>query len=174
MSGGVGGGGPGGPLPRLLEHLAWADGRVLEALRAAADPPAEALELFAHVLGAERVWLARLREEASPVAVWPALSLEQCGALSAEVVAGLRALVAAAGPEQLARPVPYRNSAGRAFTSTVEEMLLQVVLHGCYHRGQIALLLRQHGGEPATSDFIAFARGAPAATRADRPGDGAG
>ena len=45
----------------------------------------------------------------------------------------------------------------------------QLLLHGAYHRGQIALLLREGGAEPAPTDYIAFVRGAPAATRTPSP-----
>jgi uncharacterized damage-inducible protein DinB len=42
-----------------------------------------------------------------------------------------------------------------------------VALHGAYHRGQIAAALRGAGAVPEPTDFIAFARGSAAATRAD-------
>ncbi|MGH7670969.1 MAG: DinB family protein, partial [Gemmatimonadaceae bacterium] len=61
--------------------------------------------------------------------------------------------------------VAYRNSAGKEFSSAVGEMLTQVATHGCYHRGQIAALVRAAGDEPQSTDFIAFARGAPSATK---------
>jgi uncharacterized damage-inducible protein DinB len=47
----------------------------------------------------------------------------------------------------------------------VGDMLLHVALHGAYHRGQIALLVRAGGSTPSPTDYIAFIRGAPAATR---------
>ncbi|HET7458342.1 MAG TPA: DinB family protein [Gemmatimonadaceae bacterium] len=152
-----------GELPALLEHLAWADARVLAGLRETPGADPRSLELFSHVLGAEHVWLARARGEAPRVAVWPTLTLEGCAALAADNAAGLRALLAdAAG---LDREVSYVNSAGQAFRSTVRDILLHVALHGSYHRGQVALLVRQSGGVPVATDYIALARGAPAATR---------
>lgn len=36
--------------------------------------------------------------------------------------------------------------------------LAHVVLHGSYHRGQIALLTRAGGGTPAATDYILFIR----------------
>ena len=65
----------------------------------------------------------------------------------------------------LARNVHYTNSAGLEFDSTVGDILLHVALHGAYHRGQIALLVRAGGSAPAPTDYIQFTRGAPAATR---------
>jgi len=152
-------------LIKLVDHLEWADKRALDSLRAMPRPDAKALEIYSHVLGAEHVWLHRMRERAPRVAIWPVLSLEEAAALAAENARGLRELVESHSAEQLQRNVPYRNSAGLAFESTVEDMLLQLLLHGCYHRGQIALLVRGAGAEPMPTDYIAFVRGAPAATR---------
>ena len=55
------------------------------------------------------------------------------------------------------------NSAGQSFETPVSDMLLQVALHGQYHRGKINLLLRQAHLPPTPTDYIAFARGVPAA-----------
>jgi uncharacterized damage-inducible protein DinB len=153
------------PLTKLIDHLGWADARVLDGLREAPGTDPRALELYAHVLGAEHVWLARLHQRAPRVAVWPTLSLDECAALAAENLAGFRAILADQTPEELAREVPYTNSAGQPFRSIVEDIVLHVALHGMYHRGQVALVVRGAGGEPNPTDYIAFARGAPAATR---------
>jgi uncharacterized damage-inducible protein DinB len=129
-------------------------------------PDAKALEIFAHVLGAEHTWLSRIAGRAPTLAVWPALSLDDCDRVARDNARELRELVSALDDAGLQRVVPYRNSAGAAFESTVEDMLLQLLTHGAYHRGQVAQLVRQHGGEPSPTDYIAFVRGAPAATRA--------
>jgi len=150
-------------LRKLIEHLEWADAAALEALRASGGSDARALTTYSHVLGAEAVWLARLAGRTSDIAVWPVLTLEQAAALAARNAAELDALVASLGPDDLDREIDYRTSDGRAFRSTIDDILLHVALHGSYHRGQIALLIRVGGGEPASTDYIAFARGAPAA-----------
>ena len=72
--------------------------------------------------------------------------------------------------EDAARVVTYTNSTGRAFTSTVQEILTHVALHAQYHRGKVNLLLRQAGIEPAPADYIAWVRGVPAATERDAGG----
>lgn len=152
-------------LARLTAHLAWADDRVLAALRSATAPDPANLELLAHVLAAEHVWLARLKGEAPAHVVWPPLSLEECAALMRANERALTAYVSSLTPADLPREVTYRNSAGLQFTSRVEDILLHLCLHGAYHRGQIAWALRHAGGVPMPTDYIAFIRGAPAATR---------
>jgi uncharacterized damage-inducible protein DinB len=152
-------------LTKLIAHLAWADDRVLAALRSATTLDPACLELFAHVLAAEHVWLARLKGGTPHHPVWPALTLEQCAGLVQGNQRELAATAAELTPADLPRAITYVNSAGQTFTSSVEDILLHVCLHGTYHRGQIAWALRRGGGVPMPTDYIAFTRGAPAATR---------
>ena len=149
--------------------MGWADRLVLESLRDAASIPPMILELYAHVLAAEEVWLARLTGTAPRVAVWPALTLEQCAALAAENFDRLAAYAASLGAADLGRSITYKNSAGDQYTSAVEDILLHVALHGAYHRGQIAAGLREQSATPTSTDFIAFARGAGSATGRPQP-----
>jgi uncharacterized damage-inducible protein DinB len=97
--------------------------------------------------------------------VWPALDLDACSTLAQANHAEFSALLASLDHSALEADVPYTNSAGIAFRTSRLDILLHVALHGCYHRGQVALTLREAGVEPAPTDYIAFARGAPAATR---------
>jgi uncharacterized damage-inducible protein DinB len=150
-------------LSKLVDHLEWADAASLRALETAPGSDTRALTVYAHVLGAEAVWLARIAGRRSDVAVWPTLSLEECRTLGQRNVAELKELVQSAEDGGVDREIVYRTSAGEPFTSRVEDILLHVCLHGAYHRGQIAQMIRDGGGEPAPTDFIAFIRGAPAA-----------
>ena len=150
---------------RLIAHLRWADDGALGSLRRAGTPPAKALEIYAHVLGAEHVWLARLRQRPAIHAVWPALTLDECAALADETHHTLVDFVSSLSPPDFAREIAYTNSAGASFRSRIDDVLTQIVTHGCYHRGQVALLMREAGEEPHPTDYIAFVRGVPAATR---------
>ena len=156
-------------LPKLIDHLEWADARALGALRAAASPDAKARELFAHILGSTHTWLSRIAGRTPSVAIWPTLTDDEMERLARENVVELRKLLDRATETDVARVVAYRNSAGHPYESTVEDILLHVALHGSYHRGQIAMLLRQSGSEPVATDYIVFSREAPAAARASVP-----
>ena len=45
---------------------------------------------------------------------------------------------------------------GAPHDATLAETMLQVTAHSTYHRGQVNLRLRQIGGEPQLTDFIAW------------------
>ena len=148
---------------RLWEHAVWADTEIRRALESLVSPLPEAVREYAHVLGAEEVWLSRLEGRAPSLAVWPVLEVGQLAATSERIASGYGAYLARLDDGALARPVAYTNSAGQAFETPIADILGQVMLHGQYHRGKINLLLRQSAAEPAPTDFISFARGVPAA-----------
>ena len=156
-------------LQKLFRHMAWADELVLDALRTNAGTEPRALAYFAHLLGAEHVWLARIQGQAPRLAVWPTLTFEECAAAVTEHSAAYGSLVSDENAGGLQRDIHYVNSAGRAFSSTLEDILIHVALHGTYHRGQVSIFMRDGGGIPAPTDYIALARGASAATRASEP-----
>jgi uncharacterized damage-inducible protein DinB len=138
----------------LLRHDLWANRTTLESLREARPLPPKALAWMAHIVGSEVLWLARLREETSTMAVWPELDLDACQAALATIEGEWTRSVAGLTEAALADGVGYRNSKGEYWTSTVADILSHVVLHSSYHRGQIASELRAAGATPAYTDFI--------------------
>lgn len=147
-------------LQRLYQHMVWADSQILECLQAA--PEQRSLRLFSHLLAAEQVWLCRLREQdSSALPIWPELSLTECAALAQQTRAEYALYVDQLLDAALASTVTYRNSKGVEFTTSVPDILTHVALHGSYHRGQIAAVVRASGAEPVNTDFISFVREEP-------------
>lgn len=152
-------------LRRLWDHAAWADAVVWAALEAVpAGPPAGVLREYAHVLGAEEVWLARLEQRPARTAVWPDLPLADLRDLAQSMREGYTRYLAGLANADLERGLQYTNTAGRHFTTPIGDILLHVMLHGQYHRGKVNLLLRTSDLAPAPVDYITFVRGVPAAT----------
>jgi len=139
---------------RLFRWDEWANRAALESIRTLAPPPERALGLMAHIAGASWLWLSRVEDEPSPLAVWPALGpariAEELDAVSRAWAALLRRLPAST----LSREIAYTNSKGEPWTSRLEDVLLHVSFHGERHRGQIAAEVRAAGGEPAYTDYI--------------------
>jgi len=151
---------------QLARHCAWADDQLFRALSDAVGVPEQAWSEYAHVLGAEETWLARMEGRASSLPVWPTLSPQKCAAFKDTLANAYSAFLATLSEDDLDRDVTYTTSDGRTFTNSIGDMLAQFALHGQYHRGKMNLLLRQGEFTPAPVDLIAFIRGAPAATQA--------
>ena len=117
-------------------------------------------EIATHVLEAEGLWMERLHGRISAAHSWPKA---KTGGELAELVERN----AGAYAEYIARlgesnpSVTYTNSKGETFTNTAQDMLAHVFSHGCYHRGQIAQMVKRGGGTPVLTDYIFFVRERP-------------
>ena len=139
---------------RELTYDDWANREVLRHLQRESSPPASCVTWFAHVLGAQSEWLARLEGKKSELAVWPRLTLDELEGCLARLQADWTHFLEHLDPAELARTIAYTNSKGQAWSSRVEDVLTHVLLHGAYHRGQIASALREAGLTPPYTDYI--------------------
>lgn len=116
------------------------------------------LKTFQHIYYADRVWLSRMegrpQEFADPE---PGPGLAE---LQQNWWPLLDRFAAWAGAQDAQRVVEYRNLKGDPFAKPVWQIVLHVVNHGTYHRGQVAAMLRQLGHVPPYTDFIYYLDGA--------------
>jgi uncharacterized damage-inducible protein DinB len=143
-----------GHLQRQLAYDDWANRETLRALGEVGGDQADALRIFAHVLGAEQLWLGRIGGFSAPAPVWPKLTLAECERQIAELARRWKALFGSLDGAWLGEPVRYVNSKGEPWTSTVVDIVQHVLLHSAYHRGQIAAAMRAGGAAPPYTDFI--------------------
>jgi uncharacterized damage-inducible protein DinB len=140
-------------LRRQFAYDAWANREVFAAMvRTGAD--GRSLQLLAHILSAERLWLERLQQQPQSFPVWPELRLEDCRVQADELPQLWRDYLATRNSENLTTLVSYKNSKGESWTNNVIDILTHVVMHSAYHRGQIATHVRACGKTPAYTDFI--------------------
>jgi uncharacterized damage-inducible protein DinB len=109
---------------------------------------------IAHILSAEKLWLERIRQQPQSMPVWPSSTVAECFEWAGRMVAAWRSYLTSLAPGGLDEKVEYRNSKGEAFSSRVEDVLIHVLMHSAYHRGQIAIQMRAAGMNPAYTDFI--------------------
>jgi uncharacterized damage-inducible protein DinB len=134
-------------LKRLFDYDDWANREEVRHFRSLPAPPQKAIRILAHIVGTEWLWLGRLRGE-RPREVWPDLTLDQI----VEQIDRLHK----EWPREFGRndAVEYVNSKGERWSSRADDILMHVIIHGGYHRGQIATLVRQSGETPAYTDYI--------------------
>ena len=153
----------------LYAYNRWANRRLVEAA-AAHDDDALARDLgssfpsvlatLAHIVSADWIWLRRwagVSPTAAP-ADWALASLAAIRARWEDVETERSTVLSDLDDGTLGREVAYRNTAGVAFTSRMDEMLRHVVDHSTYHRGQVVTMLRQLGGTPPPTGLIVFYR----------------
>lgn len=152
-------------LRELFDYNYWARDRQLEACAALTQEQFERplrssfsslRDTWAHLVGAEWVWLERWRGR-SPRSIPAAEEFPTLGAVAErwrEVERGVREFLAGQKEDALARPFTYTNLKGEAWTYPLWRTLFHVVNHQTYHRGQVTTLLRQLGARAAAVDFL--------------------
>ena len=136
----------------------WANREALRSLQEMEHPPERARKLMAHIVAAELLWMARLQQTAQQTATWPEFGLDDCQRLIAELRQTWEQYLAEMTDAGLDSEVPYTNSKGERYRNAVRDILTHVLMHGVYHRGQIAAAVRDRAGEPAYTDFIEAVR----------------
>jgi uncharacterized damage-inducible protein DinB len=145
----------------LLDHFrhqfkydAWANGEQLRVLSEMPDPPEPAVKLLNHILAAQWLWLDRLQKAPQRTPVWPQTSLLECGSQLQELEREWQSYLGRLSEPELAQMCSYKNSRGEDWTSSVADILNQLILHAAHHRGQISLEIRRSGKTPAPVDYI--------------------
>lgn len=147
-------------IKRMMDHMYWADGRILDALEESKTQDKDLLKLTRHVAVAERVWLSRLQGKGSAqYSLWEeAEDLTAIRKMFEENAEQYRVYIKGLEESELDEMVDYANQSGVPFQTSVRDILSQVLLHGQYHRGQINRGLRMESAEPVQVDYITFAR----------------
>ncbi len=149
-----------------LRHMEWADARmwgsVLRTPAAGADDRLKTLLHHVHLV--QYIYLALWREvmpqltgaksfaDLDAVQEWARPFYKQAAA----VIAGL-------DDRALERRVTFpwadqiEKQLGACQPVSVRDSLTQIFIHTAYHRGQVATRVRELGGEPSLTDFIAWA-----------------
>jgi uncharacterized damage-inducible protein DinB len=150
---------------RWFDYERDSDAKTLASLNAVetglrASPSFQkAVDLMAHLVAARRMWLFRFGVTSENVELFPrGVSLVDLQSEMAGMEAAWVKYLSEISDAEVERVFEYQSYEGPRFRNSVEDILTQLFGHSWYHRGQIAQLLRMMGAEPATTDFVFWAR----------------
>jgi uncharacterized damage-inducible protein DinB len=144
---------------QLFDYDSWANSQSLASFKTVPSGTEKPLKTFNHVIGAQRTWLARFENPAPPSAQpWPDLTLEECTAAIEDLRRRWKDILDSLTPEKLAGELAYQTTEGVEYRTPVGDVLMHLVLHSAYHRGQVALAIREAGGKPVPTDYVVYLR----------------
>ncbi|HYM13857.1 MAG TPA: DinB family protein [Bryobacterales bacterium] len=152
-----------------VRYNSWATQRVLESVRAlTSEQYSRGLGnsyggvegTLIHIYQADQIWFARLegRPTGSLAAFQPPAGRD---AFERDWLALLGRMIAWAeglSDTDWDRVVAYRNTKGEALETPARWIILHLINHNSYHRGQITTLLRQLGHTPVGTDLLYYYR----------------
>lgn len=153
-------------LKKLVAYNEWADGKILEAIDGMT--PAELAKPvdtyfgslaknLQHILGAQRIWLARWKGTPPPKLDGPIT--EPWRDAYAATHAELRAFVESLHDADFDRVVSYADTKGNPYAVPLVQLLTHIVNHGTAHRAETGMLLERVGRSPGDMDFVYFCLG---------------
>ncbi len=152
----------------MCEYLRWGDQQSLLSARSVRDEEyykeqnisiGSLHKMLVHCMAVQWLWLSRFRGESPQRAedhtTYPTrMELEQRWPL---VHAALIDFVGRTTPNQLGNPITYHDTKGASHTLPMRDMILHLIDHGSYHRGQIATMIKRAGGTPLPISFRIWA-----------------
>jgi uncharacterized damage-inducible protein DinB len=142
---------------KWYQYNAWANRRVIGCLERQMVSDEKILSVFGHLMAANFIWLNRIKDlPKSRYELWGAYDLIELRKMVEEADESWMNFIHST--ENFDRLMKYRNYVGDYFENNVQQIMIHLVNHGTYHRGQVAMLLRQKGFEPVNTDFITYDR----------------
>ncbi|MEX2601739.1 MAG: DinB family protein [Balneolaceae bacterium] len=141
-------------LKKLIEYTLWANDNWIQFL---ADTQTKEPKLWirmSHIILAEGVWFDRIKGEKPGQDIWQQLSKTQLRQLYAVHEQIYRTL-----PDgNVSRIISYKKFNSKEYQSSVEDILMHLVLHGVHHRGQMAMIASSLELKPVNMDYITYCR----------------
>ena len=142
---------------RLFDYDRFANQLIAETI-IKTNNTGKAVQLMAHLLAVEQVWLARCKgEPATGLEIWPDWKAEVFEQLIEDNHRAWINFLDYLSPDDFDTTISYKNSKGISFESKLSDMLTQVTNHGTHTRGQAGQQLKFDGVEalPIT-DYIFY------------------
>ncbi len=120
---------------------------------------AKAVGRMAHLVAARHMWLHRLGVVEDRLESWfPPTPLEQLPGAVEAVERRWTAYLGRLTEAELEAEFTYTGSDGKRYRWRLLDLLTQVFGHAWYHRGQIAMLVKELGGSAVDTDYIFWNR----------------
>ena len=142
---------------KWYQYNAWANRRVMSCLERQMITDEKILTVFGHLMAANFIWLNRIQDlTKSKYELWGKYDMSELRKMVEEADELWMRFIQ--DNESFDRIMKYRNYVGDYFENNVQQIMIHLVNHGTYHRGQVAMLLSQKGFEPVNTDFITYDR----------------
>lgn len=110
--------------------------------------------LLNHILNAHQIWNRRILGQKT-VEVWQINSDDVLLEINSK---NYKDTLEILDRKDLAEIVSYKNSSGQEFGNTIQQVIFHFLNLSTYHRGQIAMLMKEGGLNPINTDYIFYKR----------------
>lgn len=144
---------------KLFHYNHWANELVLQKIYESGTQDAEIIKVMSHIVNAQMVWISRVSGKKELARkVWELYDLQELANASKESSRLWYFFISEMEEADLDSDISYNNSLGEPFTTACSDIIIHVLHHGTYHRGQIGKLMRQKNIDPPITDYFIYTR----------------
>ncbi len=142
---------------RLFQYEHWANSEFTSCLNDI-EPSEKTISLMSHIINAQKLWLCRIKKIDCSIEVWHRYPKDELQSELKRSSSDLTEFLNGITDSELDKEIAYTNSKGETFTSKMTDILTHLILHSCYHRGQIALDIKPQTKNLPYTDYIHYVR----------------
>jgi len=142
-------------LKDLIRYTEIADQKVIDTFLSAEQALPQAEALFSHILNAQHIWLNRIKGDMAEFERFAIHSKQEFETIHQVNMAELKEVL---NSTELSKIISYTISTGEAYETAVADILLHIVNHSTYHRGQVATQFKLNNITPPVTDYVFLKR----------------
>ncbi len=109
------------------------------------------LRVFSHILNAQDIWNKRILGMSQHYGIWEIHPLENLKTINFNLH---RETLEILKKSELSQVIDYKTTKGFDFSDPIQDILIHMVNHSTYHRGQVTMMLREEVDEAFATDYI--------------------
>ena len=144
---------------KLFNYDSFANKTIIDAIDKNGRPE-KAVQLMAHLLKTQQIWLTRCNGMSTLGAdVWPDSPFDSFSEINTENHKAWVDYLNNLQPEEFEKLLSYQNLKGDSFRDKLSDIFTHVINHGTHHRAQIGQQLKIAGADTLpNTDYIAYVR----------------
>jgi uncharacterized damage-inducible protein DinB len=143
---------------QLSNYDRYANLRILETIIKAGNPE-KPVQLMAHLLAAQQIWLKRFKGEPTiGNELWPDWNADTFEQLINNNHRSLINFLDYLDPNDFDNIINYKSLKGDSYENKLSEILAHMINHGTHHRAQAGQLLKLAGVDLPGTDYIFYLR----------------
>ncbi|MDB5141298.1 MAG: hypothetical protein JWQ66_11 [Mucilaginibacter sp.] len=143
---------------QLSNYDRYANLRILETIIKAGNPE-KPVQLMAHLLAAQQIWLKRFKGEPTiGIELWPDWKADTFEQLINNNHRSLINFLDYLDHNDFDNIINYKSLKGDSYENKLSEILAHMINHGTHHRAQAGQLLKLAGADLPGTDYIFYLR----------------
>lgn len=142
---------------KQFDYELWANQLAIKSIKESNQPDERVFKLISHVVASHSIWLSRIKDDKPDIGGWDLMTLDECLERSKSNHNNFTQYINSASQEELERHIHFKLY-DKESTITIGDMMIHLINHSSYHRGQIIAGLKGKLEPLPLTTYIVYAK----------------